>query len=139
MLVVDESSKDVIDNTVKEDDILNQNIASTVRSARHNPVDPANELIDIERIEERREPNPTMDAIYILSPKPHIVDCLMADFERRRYRKAFLVWLAPLDRPLEDRLQVARQQIGGMACTRVTSPNLYLPRLSLHSPGLPRL
>lgn len=36
--------------------------------------------------------NKDMDAVYLLSPMPHIVDCLMADFERRRYRKAFLIW-----------------------------------------------
>ena len=29
MLVIDESSKKIIDNVVKEDDILNENIAST--------------------------------------------------------------------------------------------------------------
>jgi hypothetical protein len=33
-----------------------------------------------------------MDAVYILSPQPHIVDCIMADLERRRYRGTFLVW-----------------------------------------------
>lgn len=33
-----------------------------------------------------------MDALYILSPQPHIVDCLLADFERKRYRKAYLAW-----------------------------------------------
>lgn len=33
-----------------------------------------------------------MDAIYILSPKPHIVDCIMAEFEQRRYRGFFLIW-----------------------------------------------
>src|SRR5699024_3646943 len=36
--------------------------------------------------------NPEMDALYILSPMAHIVDCLMADFERKRYRNARLVW-----------------------------------------------
>ena len=36
--------------------------------------------------------NPEMDAVYLLSPEPHIIDCLMADFERRRYRKSYLVW-----------------------------------------------
>lgn len=36
--------------------------------------------------------NQEMDAIYFLSPQPHIVDCLMADFERRRYRKSFIIW-----------------------------------------------
>lgn len=33
-----------------------------------------------------------MDALYILSPMTHIVDCLMADFDVKRYRKARLVW-----------------------------------------------
>jgi syntaxin-binding protein 1 len=36
--------------------------------------------------------NKDMDAIYILTPEPHIVDCIMADFERRRYRRTFLFW-----------------------------------------------
>ena len=35
-----------------------------------------------------------MDALYILSPMGHIIDCLMADFERKRYRKARLLWTA---------------------------------------------
>jgi hypothetical protein len=33
-----------------------------------------------------------MDAIYILTPKPHIVDCIMAEFEQRRYQGFFLIW-----------------------------------------------
>lgn len=33
-----------------------------------------------------------MDALYILSPLGYIVDCLMADFDRQRYKKAMLVW-----------------------------------------------
>ena len=36
--------------------------------------------------------NKDMDAVYILSPMPHIVDCLMADLDRRRYRRAYLIW-----------------------------------------------
>jgi hypothetical protein len=36
--------------------------------------------------------NPDMDALYILTPESWIVDCLMADFEVRRYRRAILVW-----------------------------------------------
>ena len=47
---------------------------------------------DVEQIEHRRETNPDMDALYIISPMTHIVDCLMADFDRKRYRKARLVW-----------------------------------------------
>ncbi|CAK7199958.1 hypothetical protein SEUCBS139899_002646 [Sporothrix eucalyptigena] len=98
VLVLDETSKKIIDNVIKEDDILNKNIAN------------------IERIEERREMNPTMDAIYILSPQPHIVDCLLADLDRRRYRRAFLVWTSVLDPQLQQRIDntpVARQQIAG--------------------------
>jgi syntaxin-binding protein 1 len=73
-------------------------------------------MVDIERIEERRAMNPDMDAIYLVSPEPHIVDCLMADFERRRYRKSFLVWTALLDPQMRRRLDSsasAQQQIAG--------------------------
>ncbi|KAK4227843.1 protein transport protein sec1 [Podospora fimiseda] len=93
VLVLDETTKQIIDSSVNEDDILNHNIAN------------------IERIEERRAPNPEMDAIYFLSPKPHIVDCLLADFERRRYRSGFLVWTGFLPEYLQRKLEVARRQI----------------------------
>ncbi|KAH8681230.1 Sec1 family superfamily protein [Xylariales sp. PMI_506] len=98
VLVIDEDSKKIIDNVVKEDDILNNNIAN------------------IERIEERRDMNPTMDAIYLISPQPHIVDCLVADLESRRYKKSFLVWTAVLDPQLRRRIDgspLAQQLIGG--------------------------
>jgi syntaxin-binding protein 1 len=72
-----------------------------------------------------------MDAIYILTPKPHIVDCIMAEFEQRRYRGFFLIWttrrqprlsdsltpansMAVLPPPLKERIdrsQMAREQI----------------------------
>lgn len=60
--------------------------------------------------------NPTMDAVYILSPKPHIVDCLLADLDRRRYRRAFIVWTSVLNPKLQQRIDStpsARQQIAG--------------------------
>ncbi|KAJ4153425.1 hypothetical protein LMH87_009911 [Akanthomyces muscarius] len=85
-LIVDEHSKKIIDNCIKEDDILNNNIAT------------------IERIEERREPNPEMDAVYILTPDAYIVDCLLADFEVRRYRRAYLVWTNLLEPGLRRRI-----------------------------------
>lgn len=47
---------------------------------------------DIEQIEQRRPMHTEMDALYLLSPLPHIVDCLMADLERKRYRRSYLVW-----------------------------------------------
>ncbi|KAI1825284.1 Sec1 family protein [Xylaria intraflava] len=111
MLVIDELSKKIIDNVAKEDDILNHNVAN------------------IERIEERREMNPTMDAIYLLSPQPHIVDCLIADLERHRYKRSFLVWTAVLDPHLRRRLDgcaAAKQQIIGFETLSLD----YFPRES---------
>ncbi|KAH3906734.1 hypothetical protein HBI56_062400 [Parastagonospora nodorum] len=96
ILIVDEDSKKLIDNVVKEDDILDLNITN------------------IERLEERRTTQRDMDAIYILSPKPHIVDCIMAEFEQRRYRGFFLIWTTLLPPPLKERIdrsQMAREQI----------------------------
>ena len=58
--------------------------------------------------------NKGMDAIYLLSPLPHIVDCVMADFERKRYRGAFLIWTGLLPDHLRERLNrssLAQQQI----------------------------
>jgi syntaxin-binding protein 1 len=64
-----------------------------------------------------------MDAIYFISPQPHVVECLIADFEQRRYRKAHLVWFGDLPRPLEDKIQPYRPQIlgrrGQMRVTRL--------------------
>ncbi|RSL71810.1 hypothetical protein CEP54_001116 [Fusarium duplospermum] len=85
-LIVDENSKKIIYNVVKEDDILNNNIAT------------------IELIESKREPNPEMDAIYILSPEPFAVDCLLADYEMRRYRSSYLVWTGLLDPSLRRKI-----------------------------------
>lgn len=48
--------------------------------------------LDIEQIEQRRPMNREMDALYLLSPLPHIVDCVMADLERKHYRRSYLVW-----------------------------------------------
>ena len=72
--------------------------------------------------------NPDMDAIYLLSPQPHIVDCLMADFERRRYRNAFLVWTALLHPQLRRRLDIrqAKEQIAGFETLSID----YFPRES---------
>lgn len=47
---------------------------------------------DVEQIEDRRPANPGMDALYFLSPQTHILDCLLADFERRWYRKSYIIW-----------------------------------------------
>ncbi len=72
-----------------------------------------------------------MDAIYILSPQPHVVDCLMADFERRRYRRAFIIWTASLPDPLQRRLDSARRQMAG---TKHRNPvgSIRLPLLTAY-------
>lgn len=60
--------------------------------------------------------NQTMDAIYVVTPQSHIVDCLVADLEARRYKKSFLVWLGVLEPALRRRIDsspLAQKLIGG--------------------------
>lgn len=60
--------------------------------------------------------NPSMDAIYLLSPQAHIVDCLLADIDRRRYKTCFLVWTSVLDPQLRRKIDgspFAKQAIAG--------------------------
>jgi len=70
-----------------------------------------------------------MDAIYFLSPQPHIIECLLADFEQRRYKRAFLVWAGELAGPLEARIQPYRQQIAG---ERARPPRIGQIKLTNH-------
>ncbi|KAL8944593.1 MAG: hypothetical protein Q9211_000518 [Gyalolechia sp. 1 TL-2023] len=96
VLVTDRGSRKLIDGVVREDDILELNVTN------------------IENIEDMRPMNKEMDAVYLLSPLPHIVDCVMADFERRRYKRTFLMWTSILQPELQHRFDqstMARQQI----------------------------
>jgi len=73
--------------------------------------------------------DPDTDAIYILSPEAHIVECLLADFDRRRYKRSFLVWTALLDPQLRRRIDsspAAQQQLAGFETMSVD----YFPRES---------
>ncbi|KAJ5918956.1 hypothetical protein N7466_002957 [Penicillium verhagenii] len=111
VLVVDEQSRRVINCAVKEEEILNLNISN------------------VEQIEHRRPSNPDMDALYILSPESWIVDCLMADFEVKRYRKAFLVWTSFLDPQIRQRLdrsEMARERIADYRIMNIS----FFPRES---------
>ncbi|KAJ5946293.1 hypothetical protein N7454_003132 [Penicillium verhagenii] len=111
VLVVDEQSRKVINCAVKEEEILNLNISN------------------VEQIEHRRPSNPDMDALYILSPESWIVDCLMADFEVKRYRKAFLIWTSFLDPQLRQRLdrsEMARERIADYRILNIS----FFPRES---------
>jgi syntaxin-binding protein 1 len=122
---VDETSKKIIDNAVKEDDILNINVASACSTAipqnRQSSADLSIHAA-IERIEDRREPNPEMDAIYILSPEPHIVECLLADFEARRYRSGYLVWTNLIDGTLRRKID----DFPGIRQLRASSKTLFI-------------
>jgi hypothetical protein len=51
---------------------------------------------DIEDIEKERKRNPDTAAIYILSPLPHIVDCLVEDLKNRQYGRTFLFWTSSM-------------------------------------------
>ena len=96
LLVVDEESRKLINNVAKEDDILSLNITQ------------------IEQLEQPRERNEFTDAVYLLSPLPHIVECLKADLHRKRYRKSILRWTSSLPGYLHDdllRSELRRQQI----------------------------
>ncbi|KAF2861054.1 Sec1-like protein [Piedraia hortae CBS 480.64] len=96
VLVLDTDSKRLIDNVLDQDAILNENITN------------------IELITERRPQSGDTDAIYFLTPQPLIVDCLMIDFQRRRYRSAHLVWTSLLHPALKERIDqspIARGQI----------------------------
>ncbi|PLB42207.1 Sec1 family protein [Aspergillus candidus] len=84
---------------------------------------------DVEQIEDRRPANQNMDALYLLSPQPHIVDCLMADFEAKRYRKAWLVFTSYLDPKQRARIQNSQIASEQVACLRVISVD-YFPRES---------
>lgn len=71
--------------------------------------------------------NPEMDAIYLLSPEPHIVDCLMADLEKRRYKRAFLIWTSVLDGKHRMRIMDSpqnQQMIANMSTLTIN----YFPR-----------
>ncbi|KAJ5653801.1 hypothetical protein N7490_000804 [Penicillium lividum] len=111
VLVVDEQSRKLINAAVKEEEILNLNVSN------------------VEQIEHRRPSNPDMDALYILSPESWIVDCLMADFEVKRYRRAFLVWTSFLDPQLRQRLDrsdMARERIADFRIMNIS----FYPRES---------
>ena len=111
VMVLDAGSRRLVESAVREDDILKENITN------------------IEQIEDRRPMNPEMDAVYLLSPQPHIVDCLMADFERRRYRRSFIIWTSLLPPEQRSRLDQSRTARECIALLKVLNIDFY-PRES---------
>ncbi|KAF2483183.1 Sec1-like protein [Neohortaea acidophila] len=111
VMVVDRESRRLIDNVLEEDAILNENITN------------------IEDITDRRPTNRDVDALYFLTPKEHIVDCLMADFQKRKYHRSHLVWTALLRPSLRERIDqstIAREQIAQFTTLNVE----FFPRES---------
>jgi hypothetical protein len=94
---------------VKEDDILSQNVSRAALAHLIAAWSWWLTCADVEQIEERRNGNPDMDAIYLISPEAHIVDCVVHDLNRKKYRRAFLVWTSVLDPPLRRRIERAAQ------------------------------
>ncbi|KAI9893092.1 MAG: vacuolar sorting protein VPS33/slp1 [Vezdaea aestivalis] len=111
VLVVDEASRKILDNVIKEDEILNENVTH------------------VERIEERRKGDATLDALYFISPEPHIVDCLMADFESSRYKASHILWTALLSQQQSRRLGNSRMAQNSIVYSQTLSVNFY-PRES---------
>src|SRR5690606_35384662 len=94
-----------------------------------NRLDFSSSTADIEVLEERREMSPDIEAIYFLTAEPHIVDSVIADLERERYRSGFLVWTSLLDPSLRRRLEASpayRDRVVGFD----TLPLDFFPRES---------
>ncbi|KAL8723544.1 MAG: hypothetical protein Q9225_000179 [Loekoesia sp. 1 TL-2023] len=99
ILILDRGSRKLIDGVIREDDILELNVTSPSAGLPLSMFVHAEPGLDIENIEDQRSMNKEMDAVYLLSPLPHIIDCVMADLERRRYRRNFLIWTSGLVPP----------------------------------------
>ncbi|KAF2671845.1 Sec1 family protein [Microthyrium microscopicum] len=90
VLVVDEDSRRLIDNVVREDDILE------------------NRVTNIDQIEQKRTRNVETDALYILTAEPHIVECVLSDIEKGRYAAYYILWTSILPPKLRARLTEPR-------------------------------
>ncbi|OQU97578.1 hypothetical protein CLAIMM_03490 [Cladophialophora immunda] len=109
VLILDEQSKRVVYNVCKEDDILNANITN------------------IELLEDRRQTLSDTDAIYLLSPLPHIVESLKADLSRKRYRRSHLIWTSQLPRNLGEELFRSESRAQSIVESRTLNIE-YFPR-----------
>ncbi|KIP07104.1 hypothetical protein PHLGIDRAFT_35581 [Phlebiopsis gigantea 11061_1 CR5-6] len=88
ILVVDEHSQQLLGSVLKQYDILEENVTL------------------IEAITSYREPQPTMEAVYLLMPTSHNVDRIIRDFAdgRQQYGAAHLFFIDPLAEPLFEKL-----------------------------------
>jgi syntaxin-binding protein 1 len=104
--VLDPNSRQLLYNVLKEDDILNQNI-TRMCSHQYGNLLLGNIKADVEYIDQKRPMSRDVDVVYVLKPEPWVVDILMNDFERRRYRNTYLIWTSCMSgsyRTLEESL-----------------------------------
>ncbi|RVD84154.1 uncharacterized protein DFL_005919 [Arthrobotrys flagrans] len=90
-VIADTEALTLIDSVVTRDEIISQNVAG------------------VEELESRRTAHPDMEAVYFLTPKPHILECLLSEFKRQRPRHmgGHLVWTSSPSDSMRSRL--ARQ------------------------------
>ncbi|KAF3935530.1 hypothetical protein ABW19_dt0201704 [Dactylella cylindrospora] len=94
--VADTEALTLIDKVLKRDDILHQNIAG------------------VEEIQQKRTPKSDMEAVYLLTPKPYVLDCLVSEFKRPkpRYMGGHLVWTSSLPDSMRQHLVRQVQESG---------------------------
>ncbi|KAK9467958.1 Sec1-like protein [Lipomyces arxii] len=87
-LVLDEYTSQLVHNVLTVDEILRHNVSA------------------IERIEERRQIRGSFEAMYILSPQRHIVNCLLADFVKTptRYSAAHVFFVPKINQHFIDEI-----------------------------------
>ncbi|GJE98046.1 Sec1 family protein [Phanerochaete sordida] len=88
ILVVDEHSQQLLSTVLKQFDVLEENVTL------------------IEAITSYREPQPSMDAVYLLMPTSQNVDRIIRDFSggRQQYAAAHLFFIDGLPEPLFEKL-----------------------------------
>ncbi|EWC45368.1 hypothetical protein DRE_00767 [Drechslerella stenobrocha 248] len=94
-VVADTEALALIDQVVTRDEIINQNVAG------------------VEELQSRRNPHSDMEVVYFLTPKNHILECLLFEFKRPkpRYLRAHLVWTSSPSEHIAHRL-IRQKQTG---------------------------
>ncbi|KAK6332398.1 vacuolar sorting protein VPS33/slp1 [Orbilia brochopaga] len=109
-VVADTEALALIDQVVHRDEIINQNVAG------------------VEELQSRRTPHSDMEAVYFLTPKNHILECLLSEFKRPkpRYLKGHLVWTSSPSEHIRHRLSRQTQTSGHwIQSERILPINFY--------------
>ncbi|CAG8519714.1 16795_t:CDS:2, partial [Dentiscutata heterogama] len=90
VVVVDDHSLKVIESTCKTFDILEEKVTL------------------VENLQKTRQPNPSFDAVYIITPSHNSVEKVIEDFTRQKpplYAGAHIFFISPPDDPIFQRLR----------------------------------